>query len=311
MLNIIQNTIGALQRSASTQANLNFEFTVNTANAGTLNTQFQLPLLSNGVISIDVDWGDGSSDTITAYNQAETLHTYSSSGVYTIKIANEVRGWSFNFGGDRLKIIDVSNCGEFNITTDSTFYGCSNMAWTATDAPTISLTNFYRVFKLCSSFNGTIDNWDMGSVTSISQMFDSCTIFNQPLNSWDTSSMTDFSYAFTDCGAFNQPLSNWNTGLVASMFRMFRNSSAFDQDISSWDVSSLTTADKFKDGTVGFSTTNYDKILIYWEPQALNPGVTAHFGTSKYTGGGVAATAHASLTDAATNNWTIIDGGIA
>ena len=34
-----------------------------------------------------VDWGDGSSDVITSYNQAEKLHTYSIGGEYQVKIS--------------------------------------------------------------------------------------------------------------------------------------------------------------------------------------------------------------------------------
>ena len=146
----------------------------------------------------------------------------------------------------------------------------------------------------------------MSLVTSISLMFYNCSSFNQPLNSWNTSSMTNFSYAFSGCTIYNQPLNNWDTSLVGSMLRMFRKSSAFDQDISSWSLSSLTTADLFKDDTVGFSTVNYDAILIAWEAQTLNTGVSFHFGASKYSSG-AAATARASLVS--NYSWTITDGG--
>ena len=54
-----------------------FVFTVQTDNAGVSNSdQFTLPLISsfNG-ITAEVDWGDGTNDTITSYNQSEVTHT--------------------------------------------------------------------------------------------------------------------------------------------------------------------------------------------------------------------------------------------
>jgi hypothetical protein len=45
--------------------------------------QIQLPLISTGNYNFVVDWGDGNTDTITVWNQAETLHTYATEGQYT------------------------------------------------------------------------------------------------------------------------------------------------------------------------------------------------------------------------------------
>jgi hypothetical protein len=75
-----------------------FEFTINTANTSTGSTasdQFKLPLVSSLPLNAVVDWGDGSSDTITVWNQAETTHTYASSGTYTVSITGDLSGWMF------------------------------------------------------------------------------------------------------------------------------------------------------------------------------------------------------------------------
>ena len=57
--------------------NTKFEFSIDTTQAGSLSTQFQLPLTSSSTPNFVISWGDGNSDTITVWNQAETLHTYS------------------------------------------------------------------------------------------------------------------------------------------------------------------------------------------------------------------------------------------
>ena len=94
-----------------------FVFNVKTDNTGTSNDdQFTLPLVSsfNGVTA-EVDWGDGSTDTITAFNQPEVTHTYASAGTYTIKISNALRGFRFDNGRDKLKLLNISNWGVLEI----------------------------------------------------------------------------------------------------------------------------------------------------------------------------------------------------
>tara|TARA_R110000823_G_scaffold30859_1_gene88395 strand:- start:446 stop:1384 length:939 start_codon:yes stop_codon:yes gene_type:complete len=291
-----------------------FEFSVNTATVGsTTSTQFQLPLVSSGAISIDVDWGDGTTDTITTYNQAETLHTYSVSGIYDIKISNEVRGWQFNDGGDKAKITNVSNCGELNITENSAFYGCSNMTWTAVDTPTISNTSLTQTFRDCTLFNGNINHWNVSSVINISHMFNGCTNFNQPLNNWNTGSFRSMGYMFKECTNFNQPLNNWNTGLANSIYSTLHSATSFDQDLSSWDIRNITNANYFM-RYAGISTANYNALLVGWEAQVPQLGVTTDFGSSTYDAApNAAGVAHDSLTAAAPTGfgWTITDGGTA
>ena len=178
--------LGGSNAPSGAAADLNFTFSVNTATAGsTSSTQFQIPFIATGFTTVDVDWGDGNTDTITTWNQAETLHTYSTSGIYTIKIANAVNGFSFNNGGDKAKINVVSNCGQLNINTVGTFYGCSNMTWTATDAPTISTADLTNTFILCTVFNGNINNWDVSGVSTLIGFLSTATSFNGALDNWD------------------------------------------------------------------------------------------------------------------------------
>jgi surface protein len=309
-----------------------FIFDVNTANAGTLSTQFQLPLVSSGAISMKVKWGDGNSDTITSYNQAETLHTYASSGTYTIEIINEVRGFKFNNAGDKAKILDVSNWGEFNLTDDSTFFGCSNLTSSAVDIPTISslslskvfesctifnsdvsswnvssVTDMSSMFRYCQSFNQDISSWNTSNVTDMSNMFLGCLIFNQDISSWNTGSVTNMSYMFANCLAFDQDLSGWNTGSVTDMSSMLANCLVFDQDISSWNISQVANLFNFLiNGTL--STINYDALLVGWDSQVVLSGLSFNAGNSIYTNcTGTAFEARQSLMN--TDSWTILDGG--
>ena len=85
---------------------------------------------------------------------------------------------------------------------------------------------------------------------------------------------------FVTCNASDAPdLSN-----VTDMSYMFGNATAFDQDIGSWDVTALTNASFMFFGAT-LSTANYDALLVDWNAQALQNGVTFHGGNSTYCAG--------------------------
>ena len=255
--------LGGSNAPSGAAADLNFTFSVNTATSGsTTSTQFQLPFVSTGFTTVDVDWGDGNTDTITTWNQAETLHTYSASGIYTIKIANVVNAFQFGGGGDKDKLNVVSNCGQLNLNTALAFNGCSNMTWTATDAPTISSTSLSGTFRECTAFDGNINNWDVSSVTNFFAFLYLANSFTGALDNWDIGSVTNF-------GFFGQGTTP-GTGI-----RM--------------------------------TTANYDALLVSWEGQSPNSGLTVSFGESEYSLGSAAETARASLMS--TYGWTLTDGG--
>jgi PKD repeat protein len=91
---------GVLRRNDFIEVNVgNFDefiFDIDTTKSGaTANNEFQLPFVGGGTYSCSVDWGDGNTDVISSFNQAETLHTYSSGGVYTVKITGTFKGWTF------------------------------------------------------------------------------------------------------------------------------------------------------------------------------------------------------------------------
>lgn len=55
---------------------------------------FTLPLVNGYNYNFIVDWGDGYVGQVTAYNDADASHTYSSGGTYTIKMTGQLQGWS-------------------------------------------------------------------------------------------------------------------------------------------------------------------------------------------------------------------------
>jgi len=299
-----------------------FKMTINTTGS------FFLPF-ENKLTNVTVNWGDGSSDVITSYNQTERTHVYATSGVYQISIDGQFGGIRFLNTANRLDVTRLDNWGSSIWETLSyAFEGCNNMVGYYTDYPTTPIVpQLYRTFNSCHSFNSPL-NFDISNVTSMFDTFRSCFVFNQDISHLDTSKVTTMQNMFVSCSSFNKPITfdtssvinmsymffgnssfnsiiTINTSSVANMSDMFRNCSSFNQDISGFNIISLTNATRLLLGANNFDTTNYDLLLISWAGQTHNNNVPFHAGTAQYSSG-AAANARAVLI---ADGWTIADGG--
>jgi surface protein len=168
---------------------------------------------------------------------------------------------------------------------------------------TSSVMSMSYMFYLASAFNQDIGDWDTSSVNDMHTMFAKTVSFNQNIGDWDTSKVTTMSYMFWANPAFNQDLGNWDTSSVTNMSFMFYDAFAFDQDLGGWDVTALSNATNMF-AFIKLSTTNYDSLLVGWDAQSLQSGVSFHGGYSKYCNGEAAR-----LNMQTADNWTITDGG--
>ena len=272
-----------------------FSFRVRTNLAGSSNDdQFRLPLIAASNINATVNWGDGTSDNITSYNQSETTHTYSSQDTYDITIEGVIDGWQFSdatVGGDRAKIQLIEKYGTLDISTNGTFSNCANLNTTTTDAPTISSTSLEGAFIGCTSLTAPdFSSWDVSNVTSFAQMFRNCTNL---------------------AAAGVNSIAGWDVGSGQSFNAFMRGVTAVGSlDLSGWDISSALDLTSFISAG-NLSTANYDALLISWAAQSfIQNQQSAAFGGSTYTGGGTAAAARATL-EAGKGGWNISDGGVA
>jgi surface protein len=253
MIGVSQISVAAYRGGgAAAPVNLDFVSTWDTTQAGSASNTVVLPLLVAGTYSGTIDWGDA---TTSALSYANRTHVYATTGVKTITITGTISGWQFNNSGDRRKITDVSNWGTLNITTISAFYGCSNLNVSALDAPTLSTTSMYRMFRECSLLTvSNINSWDVSSVTDMSQVFMSCSNFNQNIGGWDVSNVTDMSQMFSGATSFNQDIGSWDVSNVTNMGNMFSSgATSFNQDIGSWDVSNVTNMDGMFYNAISFN----------------------------------------------------------
>ena len=181
----------------------------------------KLPLVSGGDYNFTVNWGDGSNDMITSWNEAEVNHTYSSGGVYTINITGIISGWRFNNGGDRLKLLKIENWGPLHLgNAGSYFYGCANLNITANDTLNLTgTTNLAGAFRGCSSLDvvGRMDEWDVSNIANMAFMFYDASVFNQEIGNWNVSSVTTMASMFYGASTFNQEIGDWDVSNVTDM----------------------------------------------------------------------------------------------
>ena len=157
-----------------------------------------LPLVSTGNYNFSVDWGDGTGDTITAYDQAEVTHTYGPSGtggIYTITITGTIEGWSFGVGSNGVsaqKITSITNIGQLKLGNEGFYFaGCSNLTTIGGTFDLTGTTNFNSMFDSCTlltSVNG-ISGWDVSSVVNMGSFMDGKSTANYDyyddlLNAW-------------------------------------------------------------------------------------------------------------------------------
>lgn len=237
-----------------------FIITVKSDNVGiTSNTQFTVPTTGSGYnYNVDCD-NDGTNDATGIIGNYTC--NYPSAGIYTIRISdNSGLGIGFpriyfNGGGDKDKLLTVENWGTGHWTSMSrAFYGCSNMTFTASDAPDLSnVTDISLMFYNASNFNQYIGGWDTSNVTNMSYMFYNAPVFNQNIGSWVTASVTDMRYMFYNDSAFNQGISGWNVANVTRMGGMFCKAISFNKDISGWNTSNVTDMSSMFFGATSFN----------------------------------------------------------
>ena len=287
--------------------------TRNLKTGSSASNQIKLPLQNYAASSFDfiVDWGDGTTDNITTYNQAEILHTYATEGIKTITITGIIIGFSFySVQAETNKILTVENWGIFGSdwVFFNLFYNCINLDMSSVqDVPLY--VNPRGLFYGCTSLTtvNNLNNWDVSSADYFWNMFRDCANFNQPIN-LDVSNAISIREMFRGCTLFNSPIVFTNMNNVDNMILTFYYAVNFNQDISDFNVSKVTNfGGNIMAGNNVFSAANLDLIYQKWSLQNVQPNITIGFNGAKYTSAGQAGR---DILTSSPNNWTITDGGL-
>jgi surface protein len=262
-----------------------FIIEVDTSKAGSANDQFQF---TGAVGNYDVIAKQGGTvvQTFNNLSNEQTITFANGVGVYVLEVSpNAASGFNrinFNNGGDKLKITDIKRWGGIvwsNFT--SSFWGCSNVLTTATDAPNLS------------------------SVTSLFLMFTNAVLINPDTTNWDVSNVTNMRSLFQGATAANPNVSLWDVSSVTNMFNLFSQATSANPDLSSWNVSSVSDMRNILTNT-NLSTNNLDGCYTNWSQLSLQQNVSFNAGGTKFS---AAAQAGRDIL-VNTYNWTITDGGL-
>ena len=288
-------------------------------------------------INYDIDWGNDQTFEATGVSGNQS-HTFPTAGVHTIRFRN-LNDVYINSQAGRAKYISVEQWGTSvwnadmsnafkkasNLTVKSgagtpdlsavtnmsqMFHGATSFNGGIGGWNTASVANMLGMFYEATSFNGDIGGWNTAQVTNMSYMFagqDVFTSFNGDISRWNTASVKDMQIMFQNATSFNGDISRWNTAKVTDMSWMFLGAISFDQNIGEWNVETVTTMENmFRDVTL--SIANYDSLLVGWNRQTLQTGVTFNGGYSKYHSE-VAHDARTNMISETGHNWTMTDGG--
>ena len=216
-----------------------------TSTGSSASNQIELPLENSGTYNFVVDWGDGSRDRITHWNDEKKKHTYVTAGVYTLKISGTLVGFRFGGAKDKNKILNIAQFGTLRLGNEGSYFeGALNLTITATDPLDLTgTTDLFEAFKDCRKLSTvpSMAKWDTSQVTDMGGMFYYANKFNQDIGTWNTSNVTSMAQMFLGNWAFNQDIGKWNTSNVTDMSEMFSNATAFNQPIGRWDTSKVTS----------------------------------------------------------------------
>ena len=256
--------------------------TDNLFSGSSANNQIKLPLEGGGAVyNFIVDWGDGSTNTITSATQAETLHTYASIGVYTLKITGVFPKFYINNGAEKLKLIGIDSWGdvEFSSVQTLAYYGAINVASLPEPSASInSMVGGFNTFRAMSLSSLPAD-MTLPLLENATQMFFGNKLASLPAD-MTLPSLTGGSATF-----YNNKLIDLPTGMT---------------------LSSLGNgANMFFGNTI--NTTRYSQLLIDLENLNPNNSMSFHGGLSKYNSTGQTAR---NILTTSPRLWTITDGGL-
>ncbi|TAE45501.1 MAG: BspA family leucine-rich repeat surface protein, partial [Cytophagales bacterium] len=276
----------------------------------TTDTQILIPIrAASGAYNYGVSWrnltnpGVQEGNSIIGQTADYTITGLQNNSVYQIDIIGTFPHFYMdNNATNRTKLRTIEQWGDIAwASMQNSFWGCSNLTYTATDIPILSpANNMQGMFRDCSAFNGNISSWNVSNVTSMQGMFNGASVFNRDISSWNVSNVTSFDGMFQFASAFNQDLSNWNFSTISnisalSMFygagafnnggvilnwgtkttrftnmaNMFAFAGSFNQDISSWNVNNVTTMANMFENAIAFNQS-----LATWQLRTLGVNMT-------------------------------------
>lgn len=253
-----------------------------TANGGSMT----LPLISGYNYNFTVNWGDGSTSSVTAWDDTDKTHTYATAGDYIVAIEGTMEALNYP---SACNLKRVYNLGYMNwksmvyafetnkligfVAGDTDTSQITDLQWTFdstsnlvsadfTGFNTTSVTNMEGMFFGTGLTDLDLTSFDTRNVINMREMFEGSDIVNLDVSSFRNNSATDmyamFGYAVN---LTNINMTGFTTPLVTDMSHMFANINATSLDLSSFDTSHVTTFGsmfKWSDGLQSINLSSFN-----------------------------------------------------
>lgn len=209
-----------------------FKFTVNTSNLSSSNTKSGIPFSIPTDFWYLVDWGDGTVDYIDKSDSSKMMHTYASTGTYTIQVycprwkKTQLLIWS------NLHSIEQSYINRSN--TSYVYYYTKTLSKILTPIPKVANGSFQQMFY-ATKVSSIPENlfWNNTHITSFYSCFENCTSLSSiPSRLFKGfTKATDFRSVFEGCTSI--------TSIPSGLFDDAKNATNFAHAFNS--CTSLTT----------------------------------------------------------------------
>ena len=255
------------------------------------NENFTLPFRSGFTFITKVDWGDGSDDIITTYNQSEATHTYATAGDYTINLEGTVEAFQLATSAQQTQLISVTQLGELGfLDFQYGFRNAVNLTTFTSGTHDISkVTTMLGMFFYSPLVDPDTAGWDTSNVSVMRSMFQAATAANPDTSGWDTSNVTDMNGMFNGADAAIPATSTWNTSNVSDMRDLFFDADTADPDVRNWNTSNVTNMTSLFSRTIAtpdtelWNTSNVETMQSLFQHASQATPHTTNWDTSNVT----------------------------
>jgi surface protein len=259
-------------------------------------TSVSLPLWY-GSINAVIDWGDGTTETVTSTPNSKTnlTKTYSTTNASRkIYIKGSVQNWGYanasqflaqvnsTVGGSGYSVLGFGDIGIQTLIAYGKEYGTPYTI----PSSVLDISYFYYGTEVANPER--LQYWNTSNIQKMEGVFrlvqgDASAL---PIGSWNTGSVTTMRRMFRNTGTtggganFNTDISSWNTSNVTDMSEMFMDTNSFNRNINAWDVGSVTTFE----GMFSRSSGNkYNQNLADWDVSSATNMNSMLLGGGTYT----------------------------
>jgi|SRR5690554_822826 len=187
-----------------------------------------------------------------------TINFPSANTDYIIEISGEFPRIYINNNAEKDKFLEVMQCGDIEWKSlERSFYGASNLTWSATDIPNIQPNcSFYLAFLGTKVNPATIKQWAWVNFSNINGFMQGNTEFNQDISNVDLTNINNATNFIVGASSFKNAgqrlILDWHDKSLTLGAYPFNNTEVLD--IEFYGAKNLTWANGWQSGGTALNT---------------------------------------------------------